>query len=224
MKLYPLVVKLEDKICSLIGGGNQVHKKVLDLMEYSPKIFIFAETVSDSLQDLINNNKKIIWQKNIQYEILLKSHLVFISDEPLIKNGQTSHTISLNEIHSAIKFCKKYAKLVCFLDQPHNCDFYNTHRYEKGPILVSISTTGAAPVIGNYIKKQLDQIITDDLLLLTEFLSKYRSKIVSQIRDYEKRKAFYEQILKNDFINLLKNNEEEALGKLLQYIIEFRDS
>jgi siroheme synthase (precorrin-2 oxidase/ferrochelatase) len=63
MKLYPLVVKLEDKNCSLIGGGNQVHKKVLDLMEYSPKIFIFAETVSDSLQDLINNNKKIIWQK-----------------------------------------------------------------------------------------------------------------------------------------------------------------
>jgi len=85
MKLYPLVVKLEDKNCSLIGGGNQVHKKVLDLMEYSPKIFIFAETVSDSLQDLINNNKKIIWQKNIQYKILLKSHLVFISDEPLIK-------------------------------------------------------------------------------------------------------------------------------------------
>jgi len=224
MKLYPLVVKLEDKICSFIGGGNQVQKKVLDLIEYSPKIFIFAEIVSDTLQDLINNNKKVIWQKNIQYEILLKSHLVFISDEPLTKNGQTLHTISLNEIHSVIKFCKKYAKLVCFLDQPHYCDFYNTHIYERGPILVSISTKGSAPVIGNYIKKQLDQIITDDLILLTEFLSKYRSKIVSQIKDYEKRKAFYEQILKNDFIALLKNNEEEALGKLLQYIIEFRDS
>jgi len=72
MKLYPLVVKLEDKICSLIGGGNQVHKKVLDLMEYSPKIFIFAETVSDSLQDLINNNKKIIWQKKYSIQNIIK--------------------------------------------------------------------------------------------------------------------------------------------------------
>ncbi|GIX42313.1 MAG: precorrin-2 dehydrogenase [Leptospiraceae bacterium] len=222
MKLYPLVIKLEDKICSFIGGGNQIQKKICDILEYNPKIFLFAETINPSLQDLIETNKKIIWQKSVNYEILLKSHLVFISDEAIQQNGKTIPTISLNEIQAVMKFCKKYSKLICFLDHPKYCDFYNTHIYEKGPILISISTSGVAPVIGNYLKKQLDCIVNDDIILLTNFLSKYRSKIVHQINDYNKRKAFYEQLIHSDFIELLKKNEEEALGKLLQLMIEFR--
>ncbi len=222
MKLYPIVLKLEDKICSFIGGGNQIYKKVKDLISYSPKIFIYAEHICESLQSLVEKNKKIIWQKKINYEIILKSHLVFISDEAILIDSNIIHTISFNEIQAVVKFCNKYSKLVCFLDHPQYCDFYNTHIYEKGPILISISTSGSAPVIGNYIKHQLDTIINEDLVLLTEFLSRYRHKIVSQIPDYNNRKKFYEHLLNSDFIHILKNSEEEALGKLLLLLVEYQ--
>jgi len=223
MKLYPIVLKLEDKICSFIGGGNQIYKKVKDLLEYSPKIFIFANNLYEPLEELVKNHKNIVWKQTVNYEIILKSYLVFISDESILKEGKNVSTIGINEIDAVIKFCKKYAKILCFLDYPKYCDFYNTHIYEKGPILISISTSGAAPVIGNYIKNQLDQIINEDIIQLTNFLSMYRTKIVEQINDYQKRKAFYEQLLNPQFISILKQNEEEALGKLLQLLIEFKD-
>lgn len=224
MKLYPIVIKLEDKICCFIGGGNQIYKKILDLMPYSPRIFVFAENVIPELKDLAENHKKIIWQKHINYEILLKSYLIFISDESIHNDNNTLNAFnSIKEIESVIKFSEKYSKLVCFLDRPEYCDFFNTHIYEKGSILISISTKGVAPVIGNYIKQQLNQIINDDLILLTDFLAKYRPKIVNKIKSYEKRIKFYENILNSDFIEILKQNEEEALNKLIQLIIQYSE-
>lgn len=220
MKLYPIVLKLQDKICSFIGGGNQIYKKITDILPYSPKIFVFSEHVNAEIHNLAENEKKIIWQKHINYEILLKSYLIFISDESIHDNGFDS----IKEIESVLKFSEKYSKLVCFLDKPEYCDFFNTHIYEKGSILMSISTKGSAPVIGNYIKNQLDKIISEDLVLLTDFLAKYRHKIVSKIKNYEKRIQFYENILNSDFTTILKHNEEEALNKLIQLMVEYSES
>lgn len=159
-------------------------------------------------------------EKNINYEILLKSHLIFISEETIIKDGKKIHTLDISEIQSVLKFADKYSKFICFIDTPQYCSFFNTHIYEKGPILISISTSGAAPVIGNFIKNQLDSIVTEDLILLTEFLFKYRSRIVSQIKNIEKRKELYERLLKKEFIDILKVSETEALNLLFKYIVE----
>lgn len=221
MKLYPIVLKLENKICSFIGGGNLIYKKLQDLLSYNIKAFLFANQIIEELESLVKkNSNQIIWKKSVNYEILLKSYLIFISDESITIKEKKIYPVNINEIQSVLKFSEKYSKLVCFLDSPQNCSFFNTHIYEKGSILISISTSGAAPVIGNYIKKQLDEVISDDLVLLTDFLSKYRSKIVSQIKNQEKRKEFYERLLNEDFISILKKNEEEALAILLKYIVE----
>lgn len=221
MKLYPLVVKLDNKICSFLGGGNQILKKIQDLLSYHIKAFLFAKEINQDLEILIKENpNQIIWKKNINYEILLKSHLIFISEETIIKDGKKIHTLDISEIQSVLKFADKYSKFICFIDTPQYCSFFNTHIYEKGPILISISTSGAAPVIGNFIKNQLDSIVTEDLILLTEFLFKYRSRIVSQIKNIEKRKELYERLLKKEFIDILKVSETEALNLLFKYIVE----
>ncbi len=221
MKLYPLVLDLENKICTFIGGGNLIYKKIKDIQKYNCKIFVFSNYVIPELKNEIESNKSIIFKKSVNYEILLKSLLIFVSDENVVIQNETKSPLSYSEISSVIKFSEKYSKLLCFLDQPKYCNFFNTHIFEKDPILISISTSGAAPMIGNYIKHQLDNIISDDLVLLTKFLAKFRSKIVSQIPDPEKRKQFYNKIIDSKFIEILKKNEEEALGKLFQYIVEF---
>ncbi len=221
MKLYPIVLKLENKICSFLGGGNQILKKIQDLLAYHIKAFIFAKEVNEDLEKLIKENSNvIIWKKSINYEILLKSHLIFLSEEAIIKEGKKICPLDISEIQSVLKFTEKYSKFVCFIDTPQYCSFFNTHIYEKGPILISISTSGTAPVIGNFIKNQLNSVITEDLVLLTEFLSKYRSKIVSQIKNTTKRKALYERLLKKEFLDILKLSETEALNLLLKYIVE----
>ncbi|MFN3604307.1 MAG: bifunctional precorrin-2 dehydrogenase/sirohydrochlorin ferrochelatase [Leptonema sp. (in: bacteria)] len=221
MKLYPLVAKLENKICSFIGGGNLISKKIQDLLNYNIKAFLFAKEVCEELENFVkNNSNQIIWKKNVNYEILLKSYLIFISDETIQKEEKKIHPNSLSEIQSIIKFSEKYSKFVCFIDVPQYCSFYNTHIYEKGPILISISTSGTAPVIGNFIKQKLDSIVTDDLILLTEFLAKFRTKITSQIRNPEKRKELYQRLLSTDFISTLKRNEEEGISILFKYIVE----
>lgn len=221
MKLYPIVLKLDDRICSFVGGGKSIYKKIYDLLPYSPKIFLLAEYIIDELEELVQNQKKIIWIKYINYQILLKSYLIFLSDEKVIKNQIEYEANPSNELDTVLKFAKKYSKFVSFLDRPQYCDFYNTHIYEKDSILVSISTYGHAPVVGKYIKKKLDDIITDDLIKLTEFLSKYRSKIIAQIKDFEKRKQLYDQLLQPSFLEVLRNSEDEALGILLQLLIQY---
>lgn len=64
MKLYPLVVKLDNKICSFLGGGNQILKKIQDLLSYHIKAFLFAKEINQDLEILIKENpNQIIWKK-----------------------------------------------------------------------------------------------------------------------------------------------------------------
>lgn len=220
-KLYPIVVRLHDRICSFVGGGNLIYSKIREILPYNPKIFIFAEGIIEPLEKIVVNNKHIIWKKNINYEILLKSYLIFVSTEKIQLGDREISPVSQREIENILKFSKRYSKLISFLDNNQLCDFFSTHIFEKGPILIGVSTYGNAPMVGKYLtNKLLDSVVDDDLVILANFLSRFRSKIISQIPDKEKRKQFYEKLFQPSFLRILRGSEEEAIGELLRLLVE----
>ncbi|AOY75452.1 precorrin-2 dehydrogenase/sirohydrochlorin ferrochelatase family protein [Clostridium formicaceticum] len=176
---YPMMLKIQGKLCTVIGGGEVAERKVKTLLRYEAKVVLISPKITEGLQALVEQKKIIHRKKYYEEGDLLGSYLIYaVTDDAEIN-----------------KKCKeeaeKYQILINVADSPMASDFIVPSSIERGSLTIAISTEGKSPMLSSKIKKELEVIYTEGYEEILDTLGEIRERALKEIASIKDRKNLF---------------------------------
>lgn len=189
--LYPINLKLDDLDVVIIGGGEVAYRKCKNFLNFNKSVTVVSKQLLNKFYDLEGDIKII---KDDYKEMYIKNASLIVA---ATNNRELNMEIGL--------YCREKKKLVNVVDNAEVSNFTVPSYIKRGDLLISISTGGKSPSLSSKIKKELEEIYTEDYEEYLNVLGDIRKKVIKKYEDKSKRK---------DILNMLITLELEELKKL----------
>lgn len=203
-KHYPLLLKLENKLCVVIGGGTVAERKVQDLLECGGTVKIISIVISDELKNISKNNQNItIIERPFNDSDLEGAYIaIAATNDP--------------ELNSYIAgACERSGIPVNIVDNAILSTFIIPSTLWRDDLSISVSSGGRFAGLSKKIKEDLEKLFPPDSKELIDQLVKLREKIKTEILDEKKRQKFWNDFFHDiDLLEALKSNKEILLNKI----------
>jgi uroporphyrin-III C-methyltransferase/precorrin-2 dehydrogenase/sirohydrochlorin ferrochelatase len=199
MKYFPLFADLDKAHVLVVGGGEQATQKVRLLLKTSAQITVVAETVTDELRELEDQNA--IW-------IVLRVFLARDLDGQRLVYAATGDR-ALDA--SVARAAKARGIPVNVVDAPELSTFIMPAIVDRAPVTVAIGTEGAAPVLAREIKTRLETWLPANFGVLAQHAQSLRAVVAKSTPDARARRRLWERLLQGPFRRaVLSGAETEA--------------
>src|SRR5699024_2996188 len=94
--------------------------------------------------------------------------------------------------------------LVNVVDQAELCSFHVPAIVDRSPLVVAISSAGAAPVVARRVRERLEQMLEPSLGSLVDLAARHRQKIRRRHQHMTARRGFYNWLLDGPVARLLR--------------------
>jgi len=101
--------------------------------------------------------------------------------------------------------------IVNVIDQPAHCDFTFGTIVNRSPVVIGISTDGAAPVLAQAIRRRIEVLIPETLAGWAHAAKRLRHKVAERLTSAAARRAFWERFVDIAFAEDPGRNAEAQL-------------
>lgn len=144
MSLFPIFVKLKDRLVIVIGGGLVAERKIPALLSRSARVRIIAPDVTQTIAGW-NQQQKVEWQaKAFEPGDLAGAFLVIAA-------------ASAPGVNEAVYCEADRLSILCnAVDDIQHCHFYYGSVVQRGDLQIAISTNGKSPALAQRLRKELE--------------------------------------------------------------------
>lgn len=96
------------------------------------------------------------------------------------------------------------------LDEPRLCSFLMPAIVDRAPVVVAISTGGAAPTLARLLRTALEQLLPERLGDLAALAARFRPLVRRRLATTEARKKFWKGVFTGDVARLALSGEPAA--------------
>ncbi|WP_273543476.1 NAD(P)-dependent oxidoreductase, partial [Aeromonas veronii] len=185
MDFLPLFCQLQNKPVLIIGGGEVAVRKARLLLDAKAKITINAPHLEPQLMSWAEQGRLTVCAAGFHPELLDGKWLVIAATNQPEVNHQVFHEASLRQI-----FCN-------VVDSPAHCSAIMPAIIDRSPLMVAISSAGAAPVLSRQLREKLEAMLPQHLGQLAALAGKLRER-VKAIPDKLARRRFWELLFSHD--------------------------
>lgn len=198
MSKYPILLELKASKVLIIGAGSVAFRKAQALLDTGARLVIVAEKFHTSFFAL---------QKNPNIEMIKSKYdKNYLSDAALVISATDNPKIN----QGVYRDCRQ-ADIPCnTVDNPQFCDFYMPAIIKRGNLTVTVSTQGDCPGYAGFLKRKLENIITDRHGEFLKELREYREKILEEIPNPVQRKAAIGELITEKSFEFYKENGSQA--------------
>ena len=202
---YIACLKLTDRRCVVVGGGEIGLEKVEGLLACDGKVVLIAPDAVPELQALAAEGS-IEWIRRDYEPGDLEATFIAIA-----ATDDTDTNIGIYDD------AEKRAMLVNVVDVPPLCNFILPAIVRTGPLAIAISTAGASPALAKRIKREIADTYGEHHARLAELLNDARGWAKGNLPTYQDRKTFFEGIVNGepDPIDLLRAGDEDGVRALI---------
>ncbi len=166
MPFYPVNLRINNRLCVVVGGGGVALRKVRGLMEAEARIRVISPTVETELRNLADAGK-IEWLRRGYVEGDLKGALLVFA----ATNDRDVQLRVKNET-------AKSAAILNSADDPGGCDFHVPAHFRRGKMLIAISTGGGSPALAKKMREQLEKAIGPEYEAAVDLLALIRERLL----------------------------------------------
>jgi precorrin-2 dehydrogenase/sirohydrochlorin ferrochelatase len=201
--MYPVTLELVDKECLVVGGGGVAERKVLSLLECGAIITVVSPALTTMLRKLADTSLIKYKEGCYSKDDLLNKLLVICATNNQVVNQQVAQD------------CKGIGIWVNVVDQPELCTFHVPAVMRRGMMSISVSTSGASPLLAAKIRKQLEQDFGQEYEILLQIMVEVRKEVNQKNIDPIKRYQIYSKILNSNIMQLIKQGKTEKVKELI---------
>ena len=205
MIAFPAHIDLSGRPVLIIGGGPAALAKARLMLAAGAQLTLIAgdfalETISE-----LGGKAQLIRREPVVADIEA-AVLVFIADTPADEAERWAEAARIAGV------------LVNVVDQPALCDFTTPSIIERGGVTISISTGGAAPVLGKKLRADIEALLPPRLGALADFAGRYREAVKARF-DFDQRRNFWERFFDGPIAaQVLAGDEARAHDSMLALI------
>lgn len=209
LAVLPVFYKLEGKRVVLAGGSDAAAWKGDLLAASGAQVEIYATELSEEFEEILNGPRR--------------SNFIH-HNRPWANDSFTNASIAIGDAESdgeaqAFYCAAKAAGVpVNVIDMPHYCEFQFGSIVNRSPAIVSISTNGAAPILGQAIRRKIETLLPVDLKEWAQFAQDIRAKVTGCLKPGQERRSFWEQISTSAFTQPFKRDRAEAFLHTISHI------
>ena len=181
----PIFLDLAGRPILAVGGSDGIAWKAELLAAAGGTVMILAESPSPELLALVRNDpERLTLLRRSWREMDLIGASVAVAD---IEDPQ--------EAEAFADMARRHGVLVNIVDQPAFCDFQFGTIVNRAPIIVSVSTDGAAPILGQAIRRRIEAVLPSSLGLWTQAAKDFRDRLRRIVPAKSDRRRFWERFV-----------------------------
>ena len=183
MDIFPISLKLQQQSCLIVGGGRIAYRKAVLLVKAGAVIDIISPEIDANLLEVIQQCGGQYIQAPYSASLSLRYYRLVIA---------ATDDQAVNQ--AVFEACEADNVLVNSVDDPPHCRFMVPAIIDRSPLVVSIATNGASPVLSRQIRTQLEASIPHGMGKLADFSGKWRSTVKAKIMNPDERRIFWEEL------------------------------
>jgi uroporphyrin-III C-methyltransferase/precorrin-2 dehydrogenase/sirohydrochlorin ferrochelatase len=209
MDFLPIFLNIRQQPCIVVGGGEVAARKVALLLKAGANVTVIAPRLVPSLHSANIHHVDSTFRE----ELLDGAKL----DVPKIIIAATDdHAVNL-AVHAA---ATARGILVNVVDTPALCTFVMPAVIDRSPIIVAVSSGGAAPVLARMLRARLETLIPAGYGRLATLASKFRDQVKQKLGEGLPRRAFWEHIFEGSIGEDMLAGREQLAEQRLQQAVE----
>ena len=166
--LFPIFVKLNDRVVLVVGAGRVAEGKVSQLLATDCRIRVVSPEATEQIR-LWADSRAIEWkQKTFEPSDLETAVLAVVCT-------------SSRELNTWIYQVATERRVLCnVVDVPELCDFYYPAIVRRGDLQIAISTSGQSPALAQRIRRDLEAQFTPEYAAVVSILGRVRRWVLSR--------------------------------------------
>lgn len=204
MVYFPMFLNISGRKCLVVGGGKVALRKVLVLLDFDARVTVVARKISDEIRNLPVD----ICERDYAEEDIKACALVVAA------------TDDANVNHKVAETAKRYHIPVNAVDQPEDCTFIFPAYVKRKNVVGAFSSAGNSPVLTQYLKAQIQDVLTDELGEINEYMGSIRDTVKVSLATETERKRAYRLVLEKLLMCNEAGQELQLSEPELQEILE----
>jgi len=186
---YPIFLKVENRPCLVVGGGEVGARKVQTLLSCGASVVV----------DLVGNHYE---EKQLE-----RCSLVIAATDDLELNCRIA------------KDAGKRGLLCNVVDYPQEGNFILPALIQRGALTLAISTSGKSPALARQIREDLEQRFGPEYAEVLEIMGAVRSRLLRESQDSRANKEKFDGLVKSELLELVRRRDFAAVDNILQTVL-----
>jgi uroporphyrin-III C-methyltransferase / precorrin-2 dehydrogenase / sirohydrochlorin ferrochelatase len=184
----PLIHRGDKLNALVVGGGKIAKRKVEDLLDAAARVSIISPEIHPDLEKIIAENGITFFRREV-----LSGDVLSSEDEPynlvIVSTDDNKINVMVSEE------CRSAGIPVNVVDIPELCTVYFAAIVKRNPILVAISTGGAAPFLARELKKSAGEWLDSGWADRAKWAELIRAFAMKNIDTFEERNIIYDRFM-----------------------------
>lgn len=204
---YPILMKLEGRLCLVVGGGKVAGRKAAALLESGASVRLVAPEISGEVKDLTDSGKIEFFREPFRAEHMDGACLVIASTD----DEEVNQEVYREAVSCAIP--------VNVVDRPDLCTFIVPSVTRRGDLVIAVSTSGKSPAVSKMIRKKLEDEFGDEWAVFLEIMGEARTKALSSVENQDRREKIFNRLAGSDVLERIKKGDIQGARRLAEEIV-----
>ncbi|MDG1737913.1 MAG: siroheme synthase CysG [Paracoccaceae bacterium] len=206
MEHLPIFLTVKGKTIVVDGGGTVAVRRVERALSAGANVISCDPTPEEELQALIDRNPNALtsFKRPAQREDVKNATVVYGASEDNVRDQR-------------LRAWSDEFKVLCNVaDEPDICDFITPSIVDRSPVVVAISTGGAAPVVARTLRARIETMLLPSFGQLTEFVGGFRQAIANKISTGRERRHFWERMIDGPAGDFFLSGEKDKASNRIE--------
>lgn len=182
MRLFPVFLKLAGAPCLVVGGGPVAARKVAALRRAGARVTVVAPELTEELAERkqrgeIEHIAETFRPERIEDQALVIAATGDRGVDAAVAERARARRIPVNAV-----------------DQPELCSYITPAVVDRSPLMIAITSGGAAPVLARLLRARLEALIPAAYGRLAALAGRFREEVAGRLSSFDRRMRFWESV------------------------------
>ncbi len=198
MDHLPIYFDVKGRKVIVTGGGTLAARRADLALRAGARVAVFAQRLEDDFRDLAGNERLT----HIAGEVTPAAF-----EDCVLAYGATEDEASDKKLHDLAKRARVPVNVA---DTVKFCDFIMPAILDRSPLVISISSGGAAPILVRILRARLETMFPARFGQLAGFAGRFRETVMKRLSDGVRRRRFWEEVLDGPVADMFLAGDESG--------------
>lgn len=208
---FPAFLNLQDRQCLVVGGGDVALRKARLLFSAGADISVVTPETSSGFAAFLEKYSVRLVQREFRASDVYGNWLVVSA------TGDAA-------VERAVFEASTVAGVFCnAVDDTSNCSYITPAIVDRSPIVIAISSGGAAPVLARKIRAKVEMLLPKDVGRLASLAGRWRARVREGIGNLLSRRRFWEAVFDGPVTaQVIGGYVDKAEQEMARLLVDFK--